>query len=209
MRQVVCHPNEVDNVSKAWAHGILKLLQVRSSVSGAPAKGGVVLVGSHVSYVDIPLLMSLVPVNFLAKRELGGWPIFGQAMKTVGTHFVDRASKASRAAAGDRMAEAMKATGRNVCLFPSGTTTVDERVAWRHGIFHTAKKHGLPIQPFRLTYRPLRETAFIDDDSFLPHLWRLLKHPVEARIEFLEPRQVKDPEADCAELWRWAQGVVH
>ncbi len=208
-RRAACHPNDVNDVTREWAIGILNLLRVKVSQSGAPAPSGVVLVGSHVSYVDIPLLMSLVPVNFLAKSELQKWPIFGQGMKAAGTHFVDRSSKMSRGAAGDLMAVSMKQTGRNVCLFPSGTTTVDESVAWRHGIFHTAKKHDLPVQPFRLTYLPLRETAFIGEDAFVPHLWELLKHPVEARIEFLEPRRIKDPEADCAELWKWARAMVH
>ena len=203
------HPARVDSVSRRWARLMLRLLGVKLSVVGKPFPGPIVLVGNHISYVDIPILMSLTPVSWLAKKELASWPLFGSAMRSAGVLFVDRSSKQARAKVGDQMAAALQQTGRPMGIFPSGTTTVDESVAWRYGIFVTAKKHGLPIQPFRLSYRPLRQAAFIGQDSFLPHLWRLLKHPVEARIEFLEPRAVKDPRADCSELWHWACQVLH
>jgi lyso-ornithine lipid O-acyltransferase len=207
-RMAQCHSDRVPSVTKRWASQILHLFDVRLVVKGTPAGGGVIFVGNHISYLDIPLLMSKAAVNFLAKKELASWPIFGTAMKSVGTLFVDRSSKQSRARVGDQMAKAFRETGRSIGIFPSGTTTIDEAVPWRYGIFVTAKRHRIPIQPFRLTYSPLRKAAYIGKDSFMPHLWELLKHPVEARLEFLEPRAVTDPQGECAELWQWAkQGV--
>ncbi len=203
------YPDRVESVTRRWATLALRDLNAKVTVVGKPVSGAVIYVGNHISYLDIPLLMSLTPVIFLAKKELASWPLFGRAMKSVGILFVDRSSKTSRAKVGDLMAEALKKTGRPIGVFPAGTTSLEESVPWRYGIFVTAKKHGLPIQPFRLSFSPLRPAAFIGDDAFIPHLWHLLKHPVEAKIEFLEPRLVKEPAAECAELWRWACQVVH
>lgn len=205
----VRHPDRVESVTRRWGRQILHILDVRVTVSGKPSLKEVIYVGNHVGYLDIPFLMSVTPVTFLAKKELGSWPLFGKAMKAVGVLFVDRSSKASRAKVGDVMAAALKETGRPVGVFPSGTTTADESVPWRYGIFLTAKKYDIPIQPFRFTFRPLRQVAYIGNDTFLPHLWRFLKQPVEAKIEFLEPRLIKDPQAECAEMWHWTRQVVH
>ncbi len=203
------YPDRVDTVTRRWGSMALRDFGVKVTVVGKPVPGAMIFVGNHISYLDIPLLMSLTPVTWLAKKELASWPLFGSAMRSANVIFVDRSSKESRMKVGDVMAKALKTSGRPIGIFPSGTTTVDESVPWRHGIFVTAKRYGIPIQPFRLTYRPLRQAAFIGDDSLIPHMWRLLKHPVEARIEFLEPRQVNDPQTECAELWRWACQVVH
>lgn len=196
-------------LQRRWAREMLRVFGVHLTVKGVPSPDPVLFVGNHISYLDIPVLMAMAPVHFLAKQELGKWPLFGRAMRAAGTIFVDRSSKESRARVGDLLAEIVKKSSRPVAVFPSGTTTVDEAVPWRHGIFHMAHDHQIPIQPFRLSYQPLRTAAFIGDDAFLPHIWKLLGHPVEATLELLPVRPVRDPENECAELWRWAKQMVH
>lgn len=94
-------------------------------------------------------------------------------------------------------------------IFPSGTTSLDEARPWRTGAFRIAKEGGFPVQPFRLTYDPIKQAAFVGNDLLLPHLFSLLRSGrVSARIEFGHPRMVQDPEADACELWAWSRGLI-
>lgn len=201
-------PARIDGVKSRWAREILRTFRMDLTVSGRVDAGPVLFVGNHVSYLDIPLLMAHAPVHFLAKREIGRWPLFGDAMRVGGTLFVDRSSKDSRAEAGHSLAKLVRHDGKAIAVFPSGTTTVDESVPWRQGVFRIAHEHGIPIQPFRLSYEPLRPAAFIGKDTFVPHLWKLLGLKVKARLEFGETRRVEDPQRECTELWRWSQAMI-
>ena len=77
-----------------WGRAFLRMGGFRVRVEGLSdlPPGGAVLVSNHQSLVDIPLLLSAFrrPVKFLAKRELGGIPLFGRAMAAAGNLFVDR-----------------------------------------------------------------------------------------------------------------------
>jgi 1-acyl-sn-glycerol-3-phosphate acyltransferase len=165
------------------------------------------LVGNHVSYLDIPILMASLPVVFVAKKQIGSWPVFGTACRSVGTVFVERESGASRRSAGEAIGPYIVRERRSVAIFPSGTTTTDERKPWRWGAFLIAKRYGIPVRPFRLRYDPVRIAAFIDQDLFPVHLMRLLNSPrkLAASIEFHPPIQVTDPEAQCHRWWEWSR----
>ncbi len=196
-------------IMREWAGKMLNTLGVEVTSKGEPARSGTLFVGNHVSYLDIPLLMSQVPVVFIAKKELSTWPIFGTALKSVDTLFVDRSEVRSRKEAAEKVGPIIKETGQSVAIFPSGTTKIQEEKPWRWGAFLVAKRSGVPIQPFRLTYQPLRETAYIDDDFFPTHLWRLLGcRPIRAQIEFAEPFLVQDPEAEALKWWSWTKELV-
>ena len=47
-------------------------------------------VGNHVSWTDIPLLGQLLPLAFLAKAEVRGWPLLGWLAEQGGTLFIRR-----------------------------------------------------------------------------------------------------------------------
>lgn len=164
------------------------------------------LVGNHISYVDIPLLMTYIPVAFVAKKQLAAWPIFGAAMRCVGTVFVDRDNRESRRKVSEALAPRIQDDRQSVVVFPSGTTTTDETREWRQGAFLIAKQFDLPVQPFRIYYEPLRPLAFLLEDSFLGHLWNLLRcGGFRAVIEFHPPVRVGDVAADTLKWWNWAR----
>jgi 1-acyl-sn-glycerol-3-phosphate acyltransferase len=192
-------------IMMGWARLLLRLLRVEVSVSGAPpSTENVLLIGNHMSYLDILCLMSLSPVVFVAKRELAKWPVIGRACRSVGTVFVERDSKGSRRGAGDAVARHFQERKTNVCIFPSGTTTLDEKKTWRWGGFEIARRYKIPVQPFRITYRPLRKVAFIGDDALLTHLWALLgEKRIEVSLEFEAPVQISDAQGECKMWQEW------
>ena len=198
---------EMESLKSHWASEILSSLNIELKVLGrASSAGPVILVGNHLSYLDIPLLMANVRgLSFVAKAELKRWPVFGRGAVLLGTTFVERTSDGSRASAKAAIEETLK-QGRKVALFPSGTTCVSESREWRHGAFEIAHRLGIPIQPFRIRYSPLRTAAYIDNDFFPLHLFRLAKvGAVKASLELHASVAVEDV-IDCSQRWRsWAK----
>jgi 1-acyl-sn-glycerol-3-phosphate acyltransferase len=193
-----------DRYMTKWANAILRSLGVRLETKGVPCPDPVLLVGNHISYIDIPLVMAATPTLFVAKKEIASWPLIGYACKSVDLVWVERGSGASRRDAGAAIAPAILERGQKVCLFPSGTTTLDEKVAWKRGAFRIAKDHGIRVQPFRIRYSPLRRAAFVGNDLLVPHLWKLLAEgSVHATLEWGETRTITDIGGDCEDIQRW------
>ncbi|GAB4241088.1 MAG: lysophospholipid acyltransferase family protein [Deltaproteobacteria bacterium] len=114
--------------------------------------GGAILVSNHQSAVDIPMLLSAFPrpVRFLAKKELGGIPVFGKAMAMAGNLFIDRDDPRDAV----RMLREAGARLRGGCLlvvFPEGTRSADGSIGeFRPGAFYLAQKSGAPVVPVRI-----------------------------------------------------------
>jgi 1-acyl-sn-glycerol-3-phosphate acyltransferase len=194
-----------------WAKDALPLLRVEARRVGtiAPLDSPALFVGNHVSYMDIPLLMSQVPVTFLGKAEIAKWPVLGAAGRLAGIVFVKRESDDSRKEASRAIIDCLQTRGMSIGIFPSGTTSLDEGRPWRSGAFRIARMGQVPVQPFRVAYEPLGPAAFLGKDALLPHLFRLLQAgPITARIEFGEPRLVTHPGETARELWEWSRASI-
>lgn len=202
-------PQVIADAKRIWAGQIFELMNVDVTVTGKEnlnSEKAHLFVGNHISYLDIPLLFSILPVTFVAKEELASWPIIGSCIKSADILLVKRESAGSRQLAAKKVAEAVLQRNRDVAIFPSGTTTVDESKPWRYGAFKIAKEHQVPVQPFRLRFNPLRKAAYIDDDTFLFHFFELLQaEKIKAEIELGEPFLVEDIERDAARIQSWAQ----
>ncbi|MBS1984130.1 MAG: 1-acyl-sn-glycerol-3-phosphate acyltransferase [Bdellovibrionales bacterium] len=195
---------------KNWAKFCCDTLGLEIHVKGKPLLSEPCLyVSNHVSYVDIPLLMSMLPITFVAKKEVSKWPIFGAATTAAGTVYIDRGSMKSRTAVSQAISDAIMIEKKNIGLFPEGTSSIDVK-QWRRGAFGIAQEKGFKVQAIRILYHPLRETAFIDDDGLLPHLWSLMSQPkIEAHIEFFEPIVITDREEDCRRLEKMVRDSFH
>lgn len=195
-------------LKQKWAEGVLHTLNVKAKVIGKPRQHGpLLLLGNHISYLDIPLLMSIVPqVSFLSKQEVSRWPIVGAATKRAHTIFVKRGSPESRAQTKKIIETSLAKNKSLIAAFPAGTTTMKEQIPWRYGLFETAFVRKIKIQPFRIRYAPKRKVAFIDDDEFLTHLHQMADlKKIHAVIEFHEPVDVIDP-VKCSQKWQaWTQ----
>lgn len=200
-------PSTVNQVKSLWAEKMLQLLKVNLQVVGTMSeKRPLLLIGNHISYLDIAVLIKANPdISFVAKKEVNAWPIFGKAAQAAQTIFVQRNNGSSRASARQAIGEALQ-NHRRVAIFPSGTTCMRETKSWKKGVFEIALDHNVLIQPFRVSYSPLRTVAYIEDDFFPFHLYQLAGLPeVQARLEFHSPVAVTDPIADCAFWSQWAQ----
>jgi 1-acyl-sn-glycerol-3-phosphate acyltransferase len=199
---------ELGGFLSGWSREVLSLLRLEVQLVGAlaPLQTPALLVGNHLSYLDIPLLWSQVPVVLLGKAEIANWPVFGSAGRRAGMIFVQRDSDGSRKEATAAMTRCLQARGLGIGLFPAGTTSLYEERPWHSGAFKIAKAAGVPVQPFRITYDPLRPAAFIGRDSLVPHLYRLLNAgPIRATLEFGPPRMLDHPDSLALDLWKWSR----
>lgn len=155
------------------------------------ASGGRLVVANHVSWLDIPVLGSLAPMSFLAKREIGAHAIGRALVALQGAVYVDRARWRCIPAVNATMAEAMRA-GSAVVLFAEATTGDGNRILrFRSSHFEAIRRAAEAnnqgpafIQPIYLHYSRLcglpmaryerARIAWYGDMTFLPHFYAYL-----------------------------------
>lgn len=105
-----------------WHRIASRLVGIKVKQVGAPAKDRPLLItANHASWVDITVLGSLIPLSFIAKSEVSGWPIFGLLAKLQRTIFVNRTRRTETGQVADEIAERM-AAGDAMVLFAEGTS---------------------------------------------------------------------------------------
>lgn len=158
----------VTALKKQWALSVLQSFGLDLRVIGDnSAENNLVLVGNHIGFLDIVVLMAVEPrAVFLSKAEVARWPIIGSCARRIGTLFVNRESSNSRASAKLALAERLKNSNSTYLAgFPSGTTTLNEDIPWKKGLVEIAAETNTKVQVFKMKYTPARACAYIDDDT--------------------------------------------
>lgn len=195
-------------IPKLWHKCVCKIYGIRVHVSGTPYKGSsVFFVGNHVSYLDIPVISSKIPVRFVAKKEVASWPLFGLLAKLQNTYFIDRAPMAA-ANEQKRLAAAIRHGGRFL-IFPEGTSSNGTQVLpFKSAAFSMLFADGVTnkpiIQPFSIVIEAVNGRtpdtaaafdiyAWHGDMDLAPHLWYLGKQRgVDIALIFHEPFEISD-----------------
>jgi len=161
---------------------------VRVHVHGERAERPVLFVSNHISWVDISALLTVIDAGFVGKAELRNWPGLGLLIVRGGTIFIERGGRDSAANVSTEMARRL-AAGGSAAVFPEATTTRggDAMRRFHPRLFEAARATGARVQPIAITYDdPV--AAFVDDDHFLRHFWRLLgAREVNCRVHLLPP----------------------
>ena len=197
-------------------------LGVEVRVHGRPAPGKRLIVANHVSWLDIPVLGSVEPMTFLAKKEIGAPALGGRLARLQGIIFVDRGRRRCIPAVNAEMARAMVG-GEPVVLFAEATTGDGNRILpFRSSHFEAvraaAADGGAAIQPVFLDYsrigglpvarrdRPL--FAWYGDMTFLPHFRRFVAAgPTCCDVHYGPPIPVS-AETGRKTLARWTEAQV-
>lgn len=163
-----------------WWHGcLLGIMGVQVRLHGQlPAQAGLV-VSNHVSWLDIPVIGSLMECHFVSKAEVARWPMIGRLARIGGTEFHQRGGGGARRLI-QRLVRRLIADQR-IVIFPEGTTTDGTSVRrFQPRLFAAAIEAECSITPLVLRYGPAPAQAtdapYIGDDVFFAHLWRLLRH---------------------------------
>lgn len=193
---------------------ICRLLSLKINVIGrraggyggarARAKGErpVIYISNHSSWLDVPVLGTVLPSVFVAKGDIEHWPVMGLVSRIGRTIFVSR-QRNTTGRERDHMMSRM-AEGDNLVLFPEGTSSDGSRVLpFMSAFFAIAKPSRLRgadaeelgpewppgksplIQPVSLVYDELDGLpigkwrrpvfAWYGDMDLGPHLWKLVQ----------------------------------
>ncbi|WP_374382853.1 lysophospholipid acyltransferase family protein [Dongia sp.] len=178
-------------------------VEVRGKMSqSAPT----LFVSNHTSYFDIPVLGSLIVGSFVAKTEVGSWPVFGWLSKMQRTVYVDRRRGTTHRQRDDL--QLRLDAGDNLILFPEGTSNDGNRVLpFRSALLSVAEregKHGaLAVQPVSVSYTRLGSLpmghrnrpylAWYGDMTLGDHLWQFARlGTARVVVEFHDPVTIAD-----------------
>ena len=180
----------------AFSRTLAVLLRVKVVAKCAPQpQGPRLIVANHVSWLDILVLCSVEPVCFLAKREVGAWPVASTFARLQETVFVDRQRRRSIPGSNAAMAQRMSA-GLPMLLFPEATTGDGSALRKFHSSHFAAARDLLAtadeietvfVQPVAIRYST-PAAAWYGDATLIPHLWSVLKGtPIRCDLAFGKP----------------------
>ena len=223
-------------LNKSWGarlprfyHATLcRLIGIRVHVSGTPLKGDkpVLLAANHTSWLDIPILSSVVPCSFVAKSEVGTWPFFGLLARLQRTVFVERQRRHQTAEHRDRLYERL-ADGDTLVLFPEGTSGDGNKVLpFNSALMSVAQKdvrQGLgstkvQVQPLSVAYTSLHGLpmgryfrpyfAWYGDMDLVPHLWEAFCiGPIDVHLRYHEAVTIE--QFECRkDMTQFCHGVI-
>lgn len=197
-----------------WWHGrLVRALDVEVRIEGR-LEPGCLLVGNHVSWLDIPILGAQGEIRFLAKSDVRHWPLIGWLAGLAGTRFIERGAHQSKSVVRQLLADL--ASDRTVMIFPEGTTTDGRTLGHFHPrLFAIAQNSGVRVQPVAIRYRR-RDTfaldlavPYIGDDTLIDNLSRLILHPgLIACVHFLPPMQTRGGESRRALAERARAAII-
>ena len=133
-----------------WSPGILRICGVQLDVQGRDHidnKESYVFVSNHLSFLDIPILFRIIPVNlyFVAKEEIKRMPFVGWYMWATGMIFIDRTNREKAFQSLKRAGKLIK-KGKNVIMFPEGTRSKNSQVSqFKKGPFVLASESELSV----------------------------------------------------------------
>jgi lyso-ornithine lipid O-acyltransferase len=192
-------PDQRLHAREAWLHGwcrfACRVLRIRIRTHGSMPSSGL-LVSNHLSYLDIVVLSSIRPCVFVAKRDVGRWPLFGWLAHAAGTIFVDRERRFSSPKVVNGIRDAI-AGGSVVVLFPEGTSSDGSTVlAFKSALLESAVQLRSPIAAASIEYAlddgsVAEEVCYWRDMTLVPHLLNLFcKREIGANYSF-SPAKVR------------------
>lgn len=195
----------------ALAHARWLNLKVR--VHGDIPQAGLVAC-NHISYLDIVALSAAGQYAFVAKKEVGRWPLFGAYARLGATIFIDRERRGAVANVSDEIRGHLHA-GIPLVLFPEGTSSDGTRVLpFRSSLLEPVVQLGCPVTPCGLRYTMpdgsvTEEVAYWGDMTLGPHLLNLIrKQGVTLDLHFGTPRHCSSDRKQLARELREEVAVL-
>lgn len=182
---------------------ILKILNFKIEHLGPPPQEGSIIVGNHMSYLDILIYLSRFDCLFVTSVDMGRRPFLGQLTWLGGCLYVERRNPR-------HLHKELKTIkkyfdkGFMVCFFPEGTSSDGRTVLpFKKSLFQLALETSAPIQPIVLNYKSINGEGFGDqtrdhvcwygDITFASHFLNLIQlKEVKAQLQVLSPVKSSD-----------------
>lgn len=171
-----------------------RVVGIRVKVIGRPVEDNpAIYIANHLSYLDIPVLGSVLSASFISRADVGSWPVIGWFAKHQRTIFTSR-KKGSALNEAKIIRERLEA-GDRLLMFPEGTSGeglrtlpfkstflsvaapivkngVETQITVQPVTLVHTEMGGLPVSRYQRAYY-----AWFGDMEFAPHFWQALQMP--------------------------------
>ena len=179
-----------NRINRRWSRVLIGLCGARVVCSGAAiplqlqrdgvdsTRTGRLALANHVSWLDIFAINAILPSRFIAKAEIGKWPLLGLLVSRSGTLYIERGRRHAVAAMNKKVREHLK-LGETIVVFAEGTTTDGSVLLPFHSNMVAPALDGdAEVWPIAIRYteRDKRSSAaaFIDEMGLFTSLARIL-----------------------------------
>jgi len=180
-----------------WLGSVARALGVRTKIYGTALTEKTLFVSNHISWLDIFIIGSLVPVHFLSKHEVKAMPVFGWLSSRVGTLYIKRGKKGSASEASSEITAALNQQ-HNSLIFAEGTTTDGHIKKFHSRMMQSAIDAHAMVQPIAIFFPLVNPetgspeinpaTLFIGDTSIRESFDLIARAPhIDVEVHFLEP----------------------
>lgn len=143
-------------VARVWARCLLWVSGVKVTVEGLDkisSNGSYVFASNHLSYMDTPVVLANIPVQFrfLAKRGLFQIPLLGTHLARAGHIPVPRDDARAAVKTMAQAAQVIRERGISLLIFPEGGRSHTGKLdSFKEGAAYIAIRAGVPLVPIAL-----------------------------------------------------------
>lgn len=142
-------------IARFWSRLILKIAGVKLTIDGLEQidpRGAYVFASNHLSFMDTPVVLGHIPVQFrfLAKKGLFSIPFLGYHLARAGHIAVPRDDVRGNVKAMAEAARIIRERGISVLLFPEGGRSLEGLKPFNEGAAFIAIRAGVPAVPIAL-----------------------------------------------------------
>lgn len=180
-----------------WLGLAARVFGVKIKTYGVALKEKTLFVANHISWLDILVLGSQVPMHFLSKHEVKTIPVLGWLATRAGTLYIKRGYHDSASFASSEITAALN-KNHNSLVFAEGTTT-DGNIKKFHGrMMQSAINAHAMVQPVAIFY-PKKDaetgetilnpvTLFTGNTSIGESAEQIIRSPsIDVEVHFLKP----------------------
>ncbi len=199
-------PLRTSNIKKKiinyWSKILLSLVRLRVICRGEknelPAYPFIV-VANHISWLDIFVLLSVLPVSFIAKIEIKKWFVLGNLVEMAGTIFIDRNRRKSIREVAKKITQKSRDQKKSYAFFPEGKTSPGKTIQNFHsGLFSLFfENQELALLPVLIKYKKddifTEVCAYVDEMTLLESVFRILMNPnLSAEVQIMPVSVIKN-----------------
>ncbi len=175
------------------------------------------IVSNHISFLDILVISSITPVNFITSVEMKNHPILGYLTRIGGSFYTERRSHHRLPEEIELITNRLKA-GYNICLFPEGTSNDGLEVRqFRSSLFESVAQSGKSIVPICLKYTALdnhplspedvKRIAWTNAQPFRENLMQILDlESIDVKVDI--PMVIKSENINRRELCDMTHDII-
>ena len=157
-----------------------------------------IVVANHISWLDIFVLLSVLPVSFIAKIEIKKWFFLGNLVEMAGTIFIDRNRRRSVREVAKKITQKSLNHNKSYAFFPEGKTSPGKTIQKFHsGLFSLFfENQELTLLPVLIKYKKddvfTEVCAYVGEMTLLESVFRIIKNPnISAEVQIMPASIIK------------------